>query len=650
MGERERETEAEAETKEDEEEEGMNVAANRSLSSSAVGFKLARAGAQTLSPSRKLLRSNMNSSNTMARGTGTTTELECSTSELVKLTEKQSEWKAKSKKQKTEIARKVLGKVEELEWCGDELNEDWSQLGMLEGLKEGSSLSRKIEANQKFAFGLVVKRYLQLLIQELSASETRGGGSGSSEEPASTTNEYDIFSVDSFLIPGVDMEIWCFNEGSLQRKFSAEHQNSASEMEGKCSLVLGAGNQNFLSLVDTLERVFMHEEVVLLKHHPLRPFLYGPYAKILEPLIEAGYVDMTLDQGVNFSQELVKSDLVGHIHITGSGKTHDSVRDKLAEVGREGVKISSELGCATPWIVCNGSWKEEEIEYQAKLLAYAKKLGAGANCLSPQVLIIDEDWGQSAQFQESLKKHLRELPTYPAYYPGAETRQKELAAFYEGGRVSEIAGQSSEGSANMDGKPVLSNLLLDCGIHGEPSFVDAALKNEAFCPVLAVVRVKGGDDLKAFLNKAVDIANRECTGSLSCSISSPSSVSEGSQALNEAISRLKYGGIGVNCSTLFNYISITSGGGWGAYPGLYSKSNCGSGLGFIGNLKSKSGYAKTVLRSPAVNKLADVTSLPPAILSDSLRILLLSSSTFQGMIRVAKMFYSGLVTFFNRLF
>jgi hypothetical protein len=568
----------------------------------------------------------------------------------VRLAEKQSEWKAKSKESKVEMARRVLEKVEGLEWCDNELEEDWAQVGNLEGLKEDTSLSRNLEANQKFTFGLIIKRYLQLLIQELSSSEEGGAGEGD-EPPVSSMNEYDIFS-SSFLVPGVDMEVWCLNEGSSKRKTSEEHKNTGSEMEGKCSIVLGAGNQNFLGLLDTLERVFVHNEVVLLKHHPLRSFMFGPYKKILEPLIQAGFVEMVLDEGVLVTQELIQSDLVGHVHMTGSGQTHDIIRDKLAEVGREDVKISSELGCATPWIVCNGQWTEQEIDYQTKILAYAKKLGAGANCLSPQILIMDEDWEQSEQFQQSLLKNLRELPTYPAYYPGAETRQRELASFYDSTRVSEVAaGKSSEeNSANIEGKPVLSNLVLDCGIHGEPGYINAALKNEAFCPVMAVVRVKGGNDLSAFLNKAVYIANTECTGSLSCSISLPSESSQTSEdTLNEAISKLKYGGIGVNCSTLFNYVSITSGGGWGAYPGLYSKNDCGSGLGAIGNLRAKSGYAKTVLKSPSVNKVADITSLPPAILSDTLRILLLSS-TFQGITRVAKMLYSRLVTFFSSLF
>ena len=54
--------------------------------------------------------------------------------------------------------------------------------------------------------------------------------------------------------------------------------------EGSVSLVLGAGNQNFLTIMDALDRVFMYNECVLIKHHPLRPYLIKPYQRILQPL------------------------------------------------------------------------------------------------------------------------------------------------------------------------------------------------------------------------------------------------------------------------------------------------------------------------------------------------------------------------------
>ena len=176
-------------------------------------------------------------------------------------------------------------------------------------------------------------------------------------------------------------------------------------------------------------------------------------------------------------------------------------------------------------------------------------------------------------------------------------------------------------------------------------FIDAALKSEAFCPALAVVRVRGKNQA-SFFETAAGIANNECHGSLSCTVSTPST--EGT-ALDKALSKLKYGAIGLNCSTVFGYISIASGGAWGAYPGLYSKGDCGSGNGYIGNIFKREGYAKTVVRSSCVNSLADISSLPPAMLSDILCCSLLSNSALQGGGRIVKVLISKMVGFFTCL-
>merc|ERR1712176_1517907 len=95
-------------------------------------------------------------------------------------------------------------------------------------------------------------------------------------------------------------------------------------------------------------------------------------------------------------------------------------------------------------------------------------------------------------------------------------------------------------------------------------------------------------------------------GALSCTVSIPAAVGQDNAAVKVLLGKLEFGGIGVNCSTVFNYVAITAGGGWGAFPGLYTKEKCGSGLGCIGNIGDKRGYAKTVVRSPCVNSFSDI--------------------------------------------
>ncbi|KAK1746889.1 hypothetical protein QTG54_002233 [Skeletonema marinoi] len=47
-----------------------------------------------------------------------------------------------------------------------------------------------------------------------------------------------------------------------------EESNNES---GKVAVVLGAGNQSMLTIIDVLDNVLRHRRPVIVKHHPLRP-------------------------------------------------------------------------------------------------------------------------------------------------------------------------------------------------------------------------------------------------------------------------------------------------------------------------------------------------------------------------------------------
>merc|ERR1719247_1072978 len=87
--------------------------------------------------------------------------------------------------------------------------------------------------------------------------------------------------------PGVALELWADREG--------EETDPTSAQTAGIGVVLGAGNQNFLTVVDVLEVAFNHKKCVLLKHHPLRHFMAAPIAHILQPLADAGAYASCLD-------------------------------------------------------------------------------------------------------------------------------------------------------------------------------------------------------------------------------------------------------------------------------------------------------------------------------------------------------------------
>ena len=58
-------------------------------------------------------------------------------------------------------------------------------------------------------------------------------------------------------------------------------EGDARAADGTACLVLGAGNQSFLTLIDALDRALVHGECCLVKLHPLRPWLLAPYVLTL---------------------------------------------------------------------------------------------------------------------------------------------------------------------------------------------------------------------------------------------------------------------------------------------------------------------------------------------------------------------------------
>ena len=106
------------------------------------------------------------------------------------------------------------------------------------------------------------------------------------------------------------------------------------ESSSATSLVLGAGNQSFLSLVEVLGRCLLHGDVVMVKHHPLRPWMEAPYAAVLAPLIRRGVVAQTQDEGVAASTALLVEPRVGHVSLIGSEATATEVRRVLDDAGK----------------------------------------------------------------------------------------------------------------------------------------------------------------------------------------------------------------------------------------------------------------------------------------------------------------------------
>jgi len=418
-------------------------------------------------------------------------------------------------------------------------------------------------------------------------------------------------------LPGVTGEIWCSKTG-VPAAASPGDGCSGAEV----CLVLGAGNTDFLGLRDCVQRLFCHGECVLLKHHPLRPFLSAPAAHIFAPLVARGCFAQIMDPGdVAQIQGMVQHPLVGHVAVTGGAVTHLAVAAAQRAVGRQD-SLSSELGCVTPWIFIpdepsaeTPGWNDASVSFAARNLAAVKLDNGGHNCNSPQVVILPSGWGHTDAFLAALRGALSELPAIPPYYPGSFQRADEAARAAEA-----CSGASVERIPTSAGHDFALVAL------GEAPAADAALapwvrergavlREEAFGPLLVVLSLPSASPT-SYMDASARLCNEHIFGSLSCVLLVPSTIAQ-EQLDRGLVAPLQYGAVAVNLWSAFNYLFPE--GTWGAFPGRFSPAapsteadGVGSGNGVVGNALALDGVQKSVLRAELASPVTDMSGRPPA--------------------------------------
>lgn len=113
-----------------------------------------------------------------------------------------------------------------------------------------------------------------------------------------------------------------------------------------------------------------------------------------------------------------------------------------------------------------------------------------------------------------------------------------------------------------------------------PQSAARILHDEVFAGALGVVRLPG-KRAREFLPNAVEFASDILPGTLGATvIIDPKTGKANAVAFDEAISRLRYGDVGVNVWSAMNFLlGYTP---WGAFPG-HTPQNIGSGTGLVHN-------------------------------------------------------------------
>lgn len=403
-------------------------------------------------------------------------------------------------------------------------------------------------------------------------------------------------TLDPMMFPKLSAEVWM--EPGVARDeviggMAWAYQQGEVADTGKVALVLGAGNVASIGPMDVLYKLFVENQVCVLKMNPVNDYT-GPYVeKGFQPLIDEGYLRVVYGDSEE-GDFLVHHPGVDEIHMTGSDRVHDIIvwgppgpeQEAAKKAGKPRVskRFTSELGCVTPVILVPGDWSDAELQFQAENVATMLANNASHNCNAAKVLVTHAGWPQREAFLARLKKVLANVRPRQAYYPGSEGRyQKYVAAHPEAERIGEGAG------ARLPWTLVAG---VDPSKRDDPAFT-----TEAWCAVLAETGLPASDAVD-FLGKATAFANDTLWGTLSCSIvASPKTLAETgvNAAFEKAVSELRFGTVAINQWAALAYGLVWT--TWGAFPG-HTLEDVRSGIGVVHNALMFHRPQKTVIRGP----------------------------------------------------
>ncbi len=395
---------------------------------------------------------------------------------------------------------------------------------------------------------------------------------------------------DRLLFLGMRAEVWLKPGAPDTRGALYVDKTAGRPTGGGVAVVLGAGNVAAIGPLDAVTLLVMSDYVVLLKLNPVNEYLEPVIANLFAPLIDAGYLRVMCG-GPEVGAELCRHPLVDRIHLTGSRRTYESIvwgatpeeraRRKAASDPVTRVPVTAELGCVTPVLVVPGPWSDGDLEFQARHVASMVTHNASFNCVSAKVLVLPSKWDRREAFLARIESALSRTPARRAYYPGAGDRYAEFMRHYPGAKV---LGQPVPGGVPW---------TLACDVTARAG--EHALTEEAFCGVLATIEIDS-PDAPTFLNRAVQVANREIWGSLSCMLLvHPRTLADHRPEVDRALIELRYGAIGVNVwSGAIFAVGTTS---WGAYPEQDGYSNA-SGVGAMHNTLLIDHPQKSVMWAP----------------------------------------------------
>ncbi len=404
---------------------------------------------------------------------------------------------------------------------------------------------------------------------------------------------FPLTTYDRIVFTGVTAEIW-MEPGVTAEELSQTQATIYRDTrhDGKVALVLGAGNVASIGPMDIFNKLFLEDQVVIIKMNPVNAYVGPLMEEAFRSLVEKGFLRVVYG-GAAEGAYLCNHAGVDEIHITGSDKTFDAI---VFGTGTEGAarkaenrplltkRITGELGNVSPVIVVPGEWSNSDLAYQAEHIVSMLTNNAGFNCNATRVVIMHKEWKQCEQLVQKIRDILKKVPTRPSYYPGAQDRQKMF--------VAQHSDAEEFGTANAQELPWTFIPDVDAQ-HTD----DVCFTTEAFCGLFAETALEAASVVE-YIDKAVAFANDDLWGTLNATVLvHPTSLKDPviGEAIERAITNLRYGSIGLNywAGTSYALCSTT----WGAFPG-HPLNDIQSGNGVVHNTLMFSRPQKSVLRAP----------------------------------------------------
>ena len=351
------------------------------------------------------------------------------------------------------------------------------------------------------------------------------------------------------------------------------------------TLLLAAGNWAYLPATDALALLLAHGCTVVMKLNPVNAYLRPALERLFVEFIDAGWLAI-VEGGPEVGAHLAHHPDVDRVHLTGSTATYDALvwgTGPEAEHRRtSGQRLlakpfTAELGGVNPLIVAPGRWTRHDVRRQADRIANAKLMNCGHACGATQILVLPDGWDQADLLLDDLRGFLRTLEPRTPYYPGNDAKVTRA-----------LADQDHVEALSPDGRRYLVTGL-------DPDRECSLFRDEVFTDVLGVVRLPA-PDVASYLARAVGFANDALAGSLSATLLvDPDTEAHHRHAVNEAVTGLRYGAVGLNEHAGYNYAIPQL--LWGAYPGNTPEA-IGSGVGFVNNALLLPNPEQAVVRGP----------------------------------------------------